>query len=172
MTPLSPQDLESIKTRLGKATAGEWKVGRDIFSKSTVLFESGPIADCFSKKDADFIAHSKQDIESLLTEVGRLQTMNYALSQGKVLELQQENSRLKESLALHFSQGPCGHAHAVKLVDGSCLWCTLENVEAESQRYRTALESLERQVQGWINLEYDDFLRNQMKESLLPREGK
>ena len=70
---MNKQDLEFIKTRLGKATAGEWKVGRDIFSQSTVLFESGPIADCFSKKDADFIAHSKQDIESLLSEVGRLQ---------------------------------------------------------------------------------------------------
>ena len=141
---MNDKDLESIKTRLGKATAGEWVAesfeheGGDIHIGATgELIAKVWIDDACEdfnpqqRANADFIAHSKQDIESLLGEVGRLQnkidsmttitveadtvklhtqiqelqqensrlkTMNYALSQGKVLELQFESQRYRTAL--------------------------------------------------------------------------
>lgn len=54
--------------------------------------------------------------EAAEAEVERLRTMNYALSQGKVKELIEENMQLKDRLALHVSTDPqnvCGKLDSV-----------------------------------------------------------
>ncbi len=128
---LSNQDLESIKTRLGKATAGEWEVEEpdpddggfvDVricmgFGQS---FDYNPRIGYGDKeqalKDADFIAHSKQDIEILLGEIERLKKCDWCGSNDLV----------------------CGKAWKEER----------DKLKEESQRYRTALEKIQKATIG------------------------
>lgn len=145
---LSNQELESIKTRLGKATAGEWKADTTIRDGKTCVehpkgaicevgWKYGSTTDEEKVANADFISHSKQDIESLLGEVGRL------------------------------------NAHAAvnePLLDNFKRRCS--RLEAESQRYRTALEIIAHSsLVGEIAVAHEQD-KQIAKEALLPREVK
>ena len=172
---MTSKDLESIKTRLGKATAGEWLISQTkSFNKKFVIVSadsySEPIASVERptieqiKADANFIAHSKQDIESLLGEVQRLkedsEKPNWTDPELKELveKLQQENSRLKEFRCQHHASDS---ATTTCCNDKSCFICYSEykrgfdegykngelDAKEESQRYRTALEKMEREIE-------------------------
>jgi hypothetical protein len=96
---MTPQDLESIKTRLEKATAGEWKVNfkEDVIQVGPVGAED--LAWITNQNDADFIAHSKQDIESLLREVEK-EKVAYGFALREIDRLMKESQRYRTALEL------------------------------------------------------------------------
>lgn len=155
---MNSKDLESIKTRLGKTTAWDYEVIQDL-----------------SVSDRDFIAHSKQDIESLLGEVERLQADNENLAW---------NLAGCDTYALGY--GLEGE-HAKELARPALN--SVRKMAEESQRYRTALEKYGRHdgyCQYPAHDEHEDGCRHNcllrsegvksctcgFSDALLPREGK
>ena len=77
-------DLKGIRERLGRATPGEWLVeetdnhgGKPTYDVYAEEFDGRTfVAECaevgHDRADADFIAHSKSDITSLLSEIDSL----------------------------------------------------------------------------------------------------
>lgn len=72
---LTTEQFEAIRKRAEVATAGRWKVYRGKFGEVYVS-NSGALEDIteevFEATDANFIAHSREDIPALLDEVERL----------------------------------------------------------------------------------------------------
>ncbi len=83
---LEKKEIEAIKKRLQAATTGKWISyieGRDHtsgsdFIKTGVGGERGPDIELTgaTHADQDFIAHARQDIENLITEVEKLWAKN------------------------------------------------------------------------------------------------
>ena len=69
---LTPAQLEAIRKRAEAATEGKW------FTDDAELYVSADgyveVAEAYEKADAEFIAHSREDIPALLAEVERLRT--------------------------------------------------------------------------------------------------
>ena len=77
---LSAADLKDIELRCEAATAGPWTSfleGRDHTSGSSFIqtAEEDIYLSGATSADQDFIAHARQDIPRLVTEVRRLQVM-------------------------------------------------------------------------------------------------
>lgn len=68
-------DLEAIEARLKAATPGPW-INRPEKSFNVQSVNKN-IASCFRTENADFIAHSREDIPALLAEVERLNAELY-----------------------------------------------------------------------------------------------
>ena len=93
-------DLAPIKERLAKATPGPWRVWQNPHKKSDVAVETAwSHSDCEGDTelitdylptcgDAEFIAHSPEDIAALLAEVEKLRRAGSTL--GTVIEKQCE----------------------------------------------------------------------------------
>ena len=199
MTPLSQQDLESIKTRptteIAQDVVLKWTSDKNVSIKMHGSILRGNdilLTDCI--KEA--LDQERAIIESLLGEVGRLQTMNYALSQGKVLELKQENSRQKSQLEKL--------QHLFKYFGGDDVVNEIERLEQENSDLKNEIKSindgsmLQREIlknielsvkcSGYEKLQSESqryrtalekiaeahgntYLPNIAKEALLPREG-
>jgi hypothetical protein len=76
---LSQHDLDEIKARCDRATAGPWKSyieGREAMSGSDFIMTAGE--DIYlagaTRDDQDFIAHARQDIPRLIGETERLRS--------------------------------------------------------------------------------------------------
>jgi hypothetical protein len=68
-------DLNAIRSRASSATAGPWayRANRDIHDSAIRTEETHqPIASAVSHDDAEFIAHAREDIPALLSELARL----------------------------------------------------------------------------------------------------
>jgi hypothetical protein len=77
---LSSEDIAEIKERYTRATPGPWKSyveSREKFSGSDFIMTEGE--DIYllgaTVADQDFIAHSRQDVPTLVAEVERLRKM-------------------------------------------------------------------------------------------------
>jgi hypothetical protein len=73
-------DMHAIRQRCNRATPGPWKSyveGRDHDSGSSFIMTSRDDIELLgaSAADQDFIAHARQDIPQLLTEIERLQAI-------------------------------------------------------------------------------------------------
>jgi len=92
---MTPNRLLEIKERLEKVTLEDWELGG--CSGRMIMYKSGgEVADVDTKANADFIAHSKQDIQDLLEEVKRLQSLSYGGFETKCNTLQAENIKLRQ----------------------------------------------------------------------------
>ncbi|WP_181349450.1 hypothetical protein [Thalassobacillus sp. CUG 92003] len=78
---LTENELAAIRERADNATEGPWTNFDDVFYEDSPYVqvydgftETGVelVADCKRTKDADFIAHSREDIPKLLAEIDRL----------------------------------------------------------------------------------------------------
>ena len=77
---VTEREIEEIRIRLGSATPGPWRSfveGRDHQSGSNFIQTSGEDIELTgaTTSDQDFIANARQDVEKLLKEVERLQTL-------------------------------------------------------------------------------------------------
>ena len=75
---MNQKELDAIKERCDKATLGPWYTWADwmVHTESDVQsngIHPSKVIGTFNKKNADFIAHARQDIPTLLAEVERLQ---------------------------------------------------------------------------------------------------
>lgn len=76
---MTAEQLEAIRKRAEKAFNGPWHL-EDRWSGLTSVVGRYPfgdndafsVGDCLRKQDAEFIAHSREDIPALLAEVERL----------------------------------------------------------------------------------------------------
>ena len=78
--PLTTDEIEAIKARCERATAGPWKSfieTREKISGSEFIQTGGE--DIYltgaTEADQDFIAHARQDIPRLIAEIERLRTL-------------------------------------------------------------------------------------------------
>lgn len=73
---LTDEELAEIRERAEKATAGKWRVDYGVTAYDrTVTTESFEIlCENVSPKDAEFIAHAREDIPKLLAEIERLKS--------------------------------------------------------------------------------------------------
>ena len=162
MAPLSPQDLESIKTRLGKATAGEiaWACISDApISCRNDSFVAHGVKEQFERiKSA--LDQERAIIEILLIEVERLdksiseKQVNKTVqdlndSEKEIKRLLGEVERLKKAIGVDHTIACANSLMTIEelqkensRLDEHKVWlhAELEKVREESQRYRTALE--------------------------------
>lgn len=72
---LTPKELAEIRERAEKASPGPWATSDDMTWDTTVRGPSMTIYDegGHTREDADFIAHSRQDIPALLAHIEQLE---------------------------------------------------------------------------------------------------
>lgn len=72
---MKAEQLEMIRKRAEKATSGPWHKGEYWTGETSVIgAPEFPINVCITlmEKDADFIAHAREDVPALIAEVERL----------------------------------------------------------------------------------------------------
>ena len=74
---ITEEELQAIETRCARATTGPWQSfveGRDHTSGSNFIRTAGEDIELSgaSVADQDFIAHARQDVPRLVTEIRRL----------------------------------------------------------------------------------------------------
>ena len=74
MNRLTSEELQAIRVRAEKATAGKWRVDYGVTAYDrTVTTESFEIlCENVPPKDAEFIAYAREDVPKLVAEVERL----------------------------------------------------------------------------------------------------
>ena len=76
---MKTEQLEAIRKRANKASAGDWYAEINTFGNdfdvhlTNIKVQPGIASEVFSEADADFIASAREDIPALLAEVERLQ---------------------------------------------------------------------------------------------------
>jgi len=82
---MKPEELQAIKARAEKATPGPWEqLSGEWYGEPRNLVQCDECTiteHVYKKSDADFIAHSREDIPALIAEVERLQAENKELRQ-------------------------------------------------------------------------------------------
>lgn len=99
-------DIDPVKARVAAATSGPWFAHVDdliggwcIRTVDTQPSEGpGEVASFIREEDATLIAHARSDMESLVTEIERLRTINdeYLLEMGRQHAKLREQAREKE----------------------------------------------------------------------------
>ena len=161
---MTSKDLESIKTRLEKACKMVHDLCSPLGADNARRWEMSIPARPDS--DPDLVIHaSLDDIKSLLGEVGRLQGEAKLgnISYKEAIALKEENSRLKESIETEgYKYTALNMAHK-----------RTEELQSESQRYRTALEKIASDENPTSCMAGNParWCGTVAKEALLPREG-
>lgn len=87
---MNDKEIETIRSRCKKATGGKWTAyieGRDIECGSSFIQTAGEEdleIDGATDYDYDFIAHTRQDIITLLDEIGNLHNNRYTLNKNEL----------------------------------------------------------------------------------------
>lgn len=137
-------DLTPIKERLAKATPGPWRVWQNPHKKSDVAVETAwSHSDCEGDTelitdylptcgDAEFIAHSPEDIAALLAEVEKLRRAGSTL--GTVIEKQCEAAL--DATGLHDLIDETGDG------DWGTVWETVAEMGETCRRLRAQLDAV------------------------------
>ena len=76
---MNEKELAEIEERAAKATEGRW-IFQKAWATSDILDDTGAdIASNVERRNADFVAHARQDVPALVEEVRRLNAENARL---------------------------------------------------------------------------------------------